>query len=190
MKAMFISDIHGIKTNLNIIEKRFKELKCDKLIILGDLYYIGPRNEMSEDYNIKEVLNFLNKYKDKIICIKGNCDSEVDEYVSEFPIIDKLGMILLDNHEVYITHGHIYNENNWDKENSILIYGHFHIPFIKENNTNIYINPGSISLPKDGNNPTFLIYDNNKFTIYDILGNIIAEKSINSLKNKETSVTI
>lgn len=178
MRAMFISDIHGIKTNIKKIEEIFLRKECDKLIVLGDLYYIGPRNTLNDDYDIKEVLDFLNKYKDKIICIKGNCDSEVDEYVSEFPIINKLSMISLDNHNIYLTHGHIYNEENWNIKNSILIYGHFHIPFIKEKDSNIYINPGSISLPKNDNKPSFLIYENNKFTIYDIEEKIIAEKNI------------
>ena len=178
MKVMFISDIHGIKTNIGKVEEIFIKDKCDKLIILGDLYYIGPRNTINNDYDIKEVLGFLNKYKDKIICIKGNCDSEVDKMVSEFPIINELSMISIDNHNIYITHGHIYNENNWDKTNSILVYGHFHIPFIKEKESNLFINPGSISLPKENNKPTYLIYDNNKFTIYDIDGNIIEEKNI------------
>lgn len=178
MKVMFISDIHGIKTNIKKLEEIFIKEKCDKLIVLGDLYYIGPRNTMNNDYNIKEVLDFLNKYKDKIICIKGNCDSEVDEMVSEFPILNELSMISIDNHEIYITHGHIYNEDNWDKTNSILIYGHYHIPFIKEKESNLFINPGSISLPKDNNKPSYLIYDNNKLTIYDIDENILEEKNI------------
>lgn len=175
---MFISDIHGIKTNLAKVKKVYNELKCDKLVVLGDLYYIGPRNKMKENYDITYVKDFLELFKDNLICLRGNCDSEVDLTVSNFPIINELSMILVDNHEIYLTHGHIYNENNWSKENSILIYGHYHIPFIKEKNNNIYINPGSISLPKDNHKPSYLIYNDNKFTIYDIDDNIIDEKEI------------
>ena len=83
------------------------------------------------------------------------------------------------NNEIYLTHVNIYNENNWNKKHSILIYGHLHIPFIKEHNNNLFINPGSISLPKENNNPTYLIYDNNTFTIYDINDKKIVEKTIN-----------
>lgn len=179
MKLMFISDIHGISTNLKKIKEKFEELKCDKLVVLGDLYYIGPRNKMIEGYNISEVQEFLKSMKDKLLCMRGNCDSEVDLMVSNFPIMNDLSFIMTENHDLYITHGHIYNESNWMKENSILIYGHFHIPFIKKIETNYYINPGSISLPKEGNKPSYLIYDENKVTIYDIDDNIIKEEILN-----------
>lgn len=178
MKIMFISDIHGISTNLEKVKERFKTLECNKLVVLGDLYYIGPRNRMNEGYNIQEVENFLETFKDKLICIKGNCDSEVDAMISPFPIINELSLISIDNKDIYLTHGHIHNETNWEKENSILVYGHFHLPFIKENAGKIFMNPGSISLPKGDNLPTYMIYDNNKFTIYDINDNIIASKEI------------
>lgn len=178
MKIMFISDIHGIKTNLELIKNKFNELNCDKLVVLGDLYYIGPRNKMIEGYDIEYVRNFLSSFKDKLICIRGNCDSEVDLAVSDFPIISELGLISTTNEDIYLTHGHIYNESNWEKTNSILVYGHLHIPFIKQIETNIYINPGSISLPKENNTPSYLIYDEEKFTIYDIKNNVISEKII------------
>jgi len=178
MKIMFISDIHGIKTNLEKIKKKFLEFNCNKLVVLGDLYYIGPRNKMKDGYDIQYVKEFLESFKDKLICIRGNCDSEVDIMVSDFPIINELSMISIDEHDIYLTHGHLYNENNWNVENSILIYGHFHIPFIKEKDNMLFINPGSISLPKD-NNPTYIIYDYNKFTIYDINYKIVAQKILN-----------
>ena len=155
MKLMFISDIHGISTNLKKIKEKFEELKCDKLVVLGDLYYIGPRNKMIEGYNISEVQEFLESMKDKLLCMRGNCDSEVDLMVSNFPIMNDLSFIMTENHDLYITHGHIYNESNWMKENSILIYGHFHSPFRKKIETNYYINPGSISLPEEENKPSY-----------------------------------
>ena len=176
MRLMFISDIHGISTNLKKIKMKFDEFNCDNFVVLGDLYYIGPRNRMIEGYNIQEVQSFLESMKDKLICIRGNCDSEVDLMVSQFPIINDLSVIMTENNDLYITHGHIYNESNWMKQNSILIYGHFHIPFIKKIETNYYINPGSISLPKEGGKPSYLIYDENKVTIYDIEDNIIKEE--------------
>lgn len=175
---MFISDIHGIKTNLEKIKNRYQELNCEKLIVLGDLYYIGPRNTMKKDYDIQAVLQFLEAFKNDIICIKGNCDSEVDSMVSSFPIVNELGMIATIKHDIYLTHGHIYNESNWSKTNSILVYGHFHIPFIKKIETNYYINPGSISLPKENNKPSYLVYDEKTFTIYDIEDNILAQEEV------------
>jgi hypothetical protein len=178
MKIMFISDIHGIKTNLNKVKEVFEKESCDKLVVLGDLYYIGPRNKMKDNYDISYVKEFLESFSDKLICLRGNCDSEVDLMVSNFPIINELSLITTPSKDIYLTHGHIYNENNWKKKDSILIYGHLHIPFIKEIDSNIYINPGSISLPKENFNPSYLIYEDNKFTIYDIYENIIFEKKI------------
>ena len=178
MKLMFISDIHGIKTNLSKVKERFEELHCDKLVVLGDLYYIGPRNKMVEGYDIKAVQAFLESVKDQLICVRGNSDSEVDIMVSNFPIVNELSVIMTENHDLYITHGHIYNESNWMKEHSILIYGHFHIPFIKKIETNYYLNPGSISLPKEGYLPSYMVYDENKVTIYDIEDNILMEEEL------------
>lgn len=178
MRYMILSDIHGIKTNLELIRKKFNDNKCDKLIVLGDLFYFGPKNMGNEEYDAKYVVDFLNSFKDKIICVKGNCDSSVDECVCEFPIISELGVITDDGRVFYITHGHIYNKDTWNKNNTILIYGHKHIPFIIEENDSLFINPGSISLPKENFPPTYMIFANNMFTIYDIFGNIIAEKRV------------
>lgn len=174
MKILFISDIHGIKTNLLKIKKRFNELNCDKLIVLGDLYY--NRNKMFKDYAPNYVREFLESFKENLICIRGNGDSEVDELISNFKIINKLGLITTNNVDIYLTHGHIYNEDNWDRTNSILIYGHLHKPFIKEFKNNIYINPGSISLPRNDIGPTYLYYDEKQFIIYDINDHEIAKK--------------
>ena len=178
MNLLFISDIHGIKTNLPKIKERFHELKCDKLVVLGDLYYIGPRNTMQPGYDIDYVQEFLKSFKDKLICVRGNCDSEVDIKVSNFPIISDLRLIATINEDLYITHGHIYNESNWDKTHPTLIYGHLHTPFIKEIETNTYINPGSISLPKSEVGPTYLFYNEQEFIIYDMQDNIVAKKSL------------
>ena len=178
MRIMFISDIHGIKTNLELIKRRYEELNCTKLVDLGDLYYIGPRNIMKEDYDINYVKDFLMSFKDNLICVRGNCDSDVDIKVSDFPIINELGLISLEEKDIYITHGNIYNENNWQKDNSILIYGHLHIPFIKEKEGNYYINPGSISLPKDDNGASYLVLEDDRFVIYGVNGNKIVEKQV------------
>ena len=178
MRIMFISDIHGIKTNLELIKRRYEELNCTKLVVLGDLYYIGPRYIMKEDYVINYVKDFLMSFKDNLICVRGNCDSDVDIKVSDFPIINELGLISLEEKDIYITHGNIYNENNWQKDNSILIYGHLHIPFIKEKEGNYYINPGSISLPKDDNGASYLVLEDDRFVIYDLDNKKIAEKEV------------
>lgn len=172
MRVIFISDIHGIKTNLKSIEKEVE--KCDKLVVLGDLYYIGPRNKLNENYDILYVQNFLTKNKDKLICMRGNCDSNVDICVSDFVINDGISYLNLDGIDIYITHGDYYNINNYKElnEKSVLIYGHEHIPYIKKEENRYFINTGSISLPRNSD-PTFLIYENKEFTLYDINGKVV-----------------
>lgn len=178
MKLLFISDIHGIKKNLPKIKEVFEEKQCDKLIVLGDLYYNYPNNVNTTDYDKEYVKTFLESFRKQIICIRGNCDSNVDMKTSNFPIIENLHIIKTISEDLYITHGHLYNESNWNKQYTTLIYGHMHTPFIKQIETNLYINPGSISLPRQNNKPTYLLYDEKKFVIYDLDNNIICEKII------------
>lgn len=172
MKIIFISDIHGIKTNLKKIENIIEE--SDKLVVLGDLYYIGPRNKLNSDYDILYVQEFLTKYKNKLICMRGNCDSNVDISVSDFLINEGISYLSVDEIDVYITHGDYYNINNHYNmnENSILIYGHEHMPYIKKQDNRYFINTGSISLPRNSE-ASYLTYEDNKFTLYDINNNII-----------------
>ena len=176
MKILFISDIHGLKTNLELISNRFRELHCDTLVVLGDLYLSMNTN----DYDPKYVKDFLESYKDRMICMKGNCDTEIDVKTSPFQMIEGYYKLQADKHDLYLTHGHIYNETNWNLTNSILIFGHYHVPFIEKIETNYYINPGSISKPRDNYNASYMIYDEDKFTIYDIYNNILFEEKISS----------
>ena len=175
MKILFISDIHGIDNNLKRIEKIIEKEIIDQLVVLGDLYYAGPTYNQKYKVNSKSVKEILTKYRDKIICLKGNCDSLVDIKSSDFPICDNLALICVDGLDIYLTHGNEYNfdKNRKFNRKGILVYGHEHIPYIKKNNDMIYINAGSISLPRDGNKPTYMLYNNKKFTIYDIDGNVI-----------------
>ena len=178
MKIMFISDIHGMKTNLPLIREKMKEFQCKKIVVLGDLYYVSPLVRMDKDYDPEAVQQFLNSFGDKLTCLNGNCDSDEEIDESPFPIMRGYYYLKTDGLDLYMTHGHLYNENNWDKENTILIFGHYHIPFIKEMGNNLYMNPGSISRPQDGFLPSYMIWDEKKFTIYDVNGTILAEKEM------------
>ncbi len=175
MKILFISDIHGITDNLKKIEKKIKEEDIDKLVCLGDLYYTGPSYEGKGIINSKEVFEFLTKYSDILICMMGNCDSNVDIKASDFPISNGISLINTDNLDIYITHDNEYNfeKNRKFNRTGILVYGHEHIPYIKKSGKMTYINVGSISLPKNNNSPTYAIYENKNITIYDINENII-----------------
>lgn len=174
MKLLFISDIHGYYNNLKIIEKQINNQKIDKLIVLGDLYYQGPSYNNIKQIQSNKVKEFLNNHKEHLICMKGNCDSEVDIKASDFPINEGISYIFIDKLNIYITHGNKYNINkNKLNQKEILIYGHEHIPYIKQIGNKTYINVGSISFPRNNNKPTYMIYNNKTFTIYDIETNII-----------------
>jgi len=177
MKLMFISDIHGKKTNLAFIRDKFRELNCDKLVVLGDVFYNSSYD--NTDYDPEFVENFLKEFKGNLICSRGNCDNYRDLILlNEITPVKELDVIRTINNDIYITHGHIYNDSNWDKTNSILVFGHFHVPFIRKIESNYYINPGSISIPRGNNPATFLVYDEEKFTIYDTSSNIITEERL------------
>lgn len=172
MKYLIASDIHG---SLYFAKKLINQIKIeepDKIVLLGDLYYHGPRNPLPEDYNPKEVANLLNTIKDKIICTRGNCDAEVDQMISDFKIVSNK-KIKFCGKSIMFTHGHKYNIDNPANNVDILIYGHFHTGFIKLKNNKIFANPGSISLPKENTPNSFLVLENKAITLKTIEGNII-----------------
>ena len=151
MKLMFASDVHGSSYYLKKVFEAFKNEQADKLILLGDLLYHGPRNPLPRDYNPQECIKMLNENKANILAVRGNCDAEVDQMVLEFPIMQDSLTMFLEKRQVFITHGHLFSLDNPPLLNrgDILINGHFHIGEIKETEDIIYINPGSVSLPKN-----------------------------------------
>ena len=175
MKILFFSDIHGITTNLNKIKELDDKEKFDKIVCLGDLYYSGPTINDVQNVNSKKVLDFLMNYKDRLIVLRGNCDSDVDIKASDFPICDNLSLIYVDNLNLYLTHGNVYNIDNNKKfnQNGVLIYGHKHYPFIKKESNMIFINVGSISLPRNESKPSYGVYYKGVFSIFDIFDNLI-----------------
>ena len=175
MKLVVISDIHGSKFYANRIIEIMNTENPDKLVLLGDLYYHGPRNPLTEEYNPKDVAEILNSYKDKIIAIRGNCDAEVDEMISEFKLNDYLELEA-NNKKIFLSHGHKYNIDCWPPVDfDIMLYGHFHIGFIYEEKDKIFANPGSISLPKNNTKHSYLVIDEYKMILKDVDDNIIKE---------------
>lgn len=154
MKFMFISDIHGSFLDLQQAIKVFESEKADKLIILGDYLNHGPRNPLPEGYDTKQSASLLNEYKKKIIGIRGNCDSEVDQMMLEFPVLESSCRIFMDDISVYLHHGHKNTPEELSKflpAKTVVLSGHTHIPKIQEENSLIFVNPGSISIPKSEN---------------------------------------
>ncbi|AJA48580.1 phosphoesterase, MJ0936 family [Clostridium pasteurianum DSM 525 = ATCC 6013] len=180
-KLFFISDIHGSLYYLKKILEIYESEKADYIIILGDELYHGPRNPLPKDYNPKEVSQILNTYKDKIIAVRGNCDSEVDQMVLEYPVMDTYSIFLYNNRRLFLTHGHVYNRDKLPYLNSgdAIIYGHTHIPLAEKQNDIFVINPGSISMPKEGNPNSYGILDDDIFKVKDLEGNTIKEISFN-----------
>lgn len=169
MKILFISDIHGSANNLSVINN----FSFDTLVILGDIY-----DNFSKDND--KVKNFILNNKDKIICVKGNCDSDYDFVNLNLPVNNDYIKIADDDLHIFCTHGHRYNYHNLSYLGlpSVLIYGHEHIPYIKRFNDMIYICVGSISKPRKGSKASFCIYDNKTFTIYAVDGEIIEKITI------------
>ena len=179
MKLLICSDIHGDVSSARAVLDAYSAEKCDKLIILGDLLYHGPRNDLPTGYAPNEVIALLNENKEKISTVRGNCDTEVDQMVLNFPILADYSLLELDGLSIFATHGHHHNTTTPPplRRGEILLHGHTHVLTITQfGDENYYINPGSVSLPKEGNPKTYMIYENRRFTIKDFDGNIITEK--------------
>lgn len=175
MKTLVISDIHGSSYYARKIEEIVERENPEKIVLLGDLYYHGPRNELSQEYAPMEVAKILNSLKDKLMVVRGNCDAEVDEMISEFKFEDHI-LTNINGKNIYFTHGHKYNIENIPYEDfDILIYGHIHQGFIQEKEGYLFANPGSISLPKGGTEHSYLILEENQITLKDVDGRILQE---------------
>ncbi len=179
MKLLIGSDIHGDLDGAKRLVSAFLEEGCDKLLLLGDILYHGPRNDLPATYAPKEVISLLNGYKEKILAVRGNCEAEVDQMVLSFPVLAEYALLSLDGLTVFATHGHIHNTEKRPPlaKGDILLHGHTHVqtctPFADEN---FYINPGSISLPKEGNPKTYMVYEARTFTLKNFEGKTLWEK--------------
>lgn len=182
MKLLICSDIHGDAEAINCVLDAFKKEGADRILILGDLLYHGPRNDLPKTYAPKEVIGLLNANKNIIMSVRGNCDTEVDQMVLDFPILADYAYLELDGLGIFATHGHHHNTATPPplREGEILLHGHTHVlkcePF---GNGNYYLNPGSASLPKENNPKTYMVYENRTFIIKDFLGNTVLEKAFN-----------
>ena len=175
MKLMIASDIHGSAYYCKKLIAAYESEQADKLLLLGDILYHGPRNDLPRDYNPKEVIAMLNPIKKELLCVRGNCDTEVDQMVLEFPILADYCFLDLNGHTIFATHGHVHNPKNLPmlKEGDILLNGHTHIPANQNMGSYTYMNPGSVSIPKEGSSHGYMIYDG-KFVWKDLDGNVLS----------------
>ena len=177
MKYMFASDVHGSAYYCRKMLEAYQAEKAVRLMLLGDILYHGPRNNLPKDYAPKEVIAMLNPMKNDICAVRGNCEAEVDQMVLDFPVMADYCVILEGNRTIYATHGHVYNEGHLPplKEGDILIHGHTHVLKAEQREGYILLNPGSVSIPKEGNPPTYAVLEDKVFTIKDFDGNIVRE---------------
>ena len=173
MKYLVVSDIHGSGYYAKKLEEIINKENPDKIILLGDLYYHGPRNPLTLEYAPREVANILNSHKDKILAVRGNCDAEVDQMISQFKLEENIELEI-NGKKFFFTHGHKYNIDILpDAIFDVMVYGHFHTGYIKEKNGKLFVNSGSISLPKSDTKNSYLIIENNKIILKDIEENVI-----------------
>ncbi len=179
MKYMIASDIHGSAAWCRAMIEAYQKEKADRLILLGDLLYHGPRNDLPEEYDPKQVIDMLNALKDRIFCVRGNCEAEVDQLVLEFPVMADYAILSLDDRIVFITHGHIFNEGHLPplQKGDILLHGHTHVPKCVEHETYVYMNPGSVGIPKEDSWHGYMTLEDGQFLWKDMEGTVQMEWS-------------
>lgn len=178
MKWMIASDLHGSAYYCREMVKAFEREGADRLMLLGDLLYHGPRNDLPKDYAPKEVIPMLNQLKPKLCCVRGNCEAEVDQMVLEFPVMADYCILPVGQQLVYATHGHIYNLKNLPPlaPGDILLHGHTHVPAWTEfGEGNLYLNPGSLSIPKENSPHGYMTLEGETFQWKTLDGEVYHE---------------
>lgn len=180
MKWLVASDIHGSELYTKKIIEAYKRENANKLLLLGDILYHGPRNDLPQGHNPKAVIEILNNIKDNILCVRGNCDAEVDQMVLDFPIMSDYIIITEKDKTIFASHGHIYNETNlpYLNDGDILLNGHTHIAKCTVHENYIYMNPGSASIPKEGTHHGYMTIEDGTFLWKDFDGNLINKYTI------------
>ena len=170
MKWMIASDIHGSAYYCRELLTAFEREAASKLLLLGDVLYHGPRNDLPRDYAPKQVIEMLNGIKEKLLCVRGNCDTEVDQMVLDFPVLSDSCLLYIDGATLFATHGHIFNNNALPpiSQGTYLLNGHFHVPKIKVFENYTYVNCGSVSIPKENSPHSYVIFENGNFSFKDI----------------------
>lgn len=177
MKWFIASDIHGSAYYCRKMLEAFVREGCKRMILLGDILYHGPRNDLPREYAPKEVIALLNPLADRIYCVRGNCEAEVDQMVLDFPVLADYMLLPAGDeqeHMVFITHGHLYNEEHLPPlgKGDILLHGHTHVPVCREHDDYVYINPGSVSIPKEDSWHGYMLLEDGCFIWKDLDGTV------------------
>ena len=175
MNIMIASDIHGSAKYCAQLMEAFEREKAERLLLLGDLLYHGPRNDLPGYYDTKKTAAMLNSIKDRVLCVRGNCDAEVDQLMLDFPIMAEYCLLFVNGRTIFATHGHIFNTQTPPalKEGDILLHGHTHIPAWESfGKGNVYINPGSVSIPKRDSRHSYIMLNDEGIFWKDLAGNV------------------
>ena len=166
MKTLIASDIHGSAKYCRMLLECLDKEKAGRLMLLGDLLYHGPRNDLPEEYAPKQVIEMLNAHREEIFCVRGNCEAEVDQMVLGFPVLADYALLPWKDRMIYITHGHVFNRNHLPpmKKGDILLHGHTHVPACEEFDGYIYMNPGSVAIPKNDTPRGYMILEEETIT--------------------------
>ncbi len=181
MKLLIASDIHGDICAADAVKSAYFESGADRLILLGDLLYHGPRNDLPDGYAPKKVIELLNGMSEHILCVRGNCDTEVDQMVLNFPILADYAFVECDGVRMFLTHGHKFNTTTPPqlREGDILVHGHTHVATAQRfGKDNLYINPGSPSIPKENTPKGYVIFDNREFVFMTLDGTVWARECV------------
>lgn len=158
-KIMFASDIHGSAYYCRKMLERYEEEKPDMLVLLGDILYHGPRNDLPKEYEPKMVIQMLNPLRDSLLCVRGNCDTEVDQMVLDFNVLQETAVLYVNDKKIVVCHGHKLDDKNRPalSEGDYLMCGHTHVPKQENRDGYIYLNPGSVSIPKEDSANSYMI---------------------------------
>lgn len=183
MKLMIASDLHGSAYYTKQLVEAYKREQADRLLLLGDILYHGPRNPLPEGYSPKEVAQMLNGMKQELLCVRGNCDSEVDQMVLEFPIMAEYCLIETEGATIFATHGHVFNEQSLPmlKKGDILLHGHTHVPVCRQHDGYTYVNPGSVSIPKENSEHGYMTVEQGELRWKKLDGTVYDRRAIAEL---------
>ena len=180
MKWLIASDIHGSAQWCRRLLEAWDKEQAGRLLLLGDVLYHGPRNDLPDQYAPKEVIAMLNARRERILCVRGNCEAEVDQMVLDFPVLADYAVLWEGSRLIYCTHGHVYNTGKLPplQDGDVLLHGHTHIPAWEDHGTYRYLNPGSVAIPKEGSWHGYMTLENGRFLWKDFDGAIRHELTL------------
>ena len=180
MKLMIASDLHGSAYYTRKLLQAYEKEQPGKLVLLGDILYHGPRNDLPEEYAPKAVIAMLNPLAERILCVRGNCEAEVDQMVLDFSVMADYAVLFEQGKTVFLTHGHLFSPENPPKlqKGDVLLTGHTHVPACESRDGWWYLNPGSVSIPKNGSWHGYMILEDGKFLWKDLDGTTQMEMTV------------